>query len=44
MAFEEKLESLIKRTKTNDANIQAIDSIQYSCDEMALLFARQLIK
>ena len=26
------------------ADIQAIDSSQYSCDEIALLFARQLIK
>ena len=26
------------------ADIQAIDSKQYSCDEIALLFARQLIK
>ena len=26
------------------ADIQAIDSSKYSCDEIALLFARQLIK
>lgn len=26
------------------ADIQAIDSSKYSCDQIALLFARQLIK